>query len=297
MNPLVGLYRFPRGEDLSYYKDHFEVYDEDRKLNVQNWHTSFEDFEQNPYWIVNRIQSKDTRSRIITSLSARVKVNDWLDIQARGTMDYANDKLRQKFYASTAPALAGVNGRYIEMDYQEVLLYGDVMATAKKKWGDISLDAAMGASINDKIVNSVRYDSKTASLKFPNVFNLANIIMNGSASLDQKIDAHRQLQSVFATAQVGYRESLFVDVTARNDCASTLAYTQHESSVTGSLFFPLYQIASINKIIASTPAAITAAHCISFLTICRFCFLIVSAFLFPLPSQNLCRLCNACSVL
>ncbi len=32
MNPLVGLYRFPRGEDLSYYKDHFETYNEER-----NW--------------------------------------------------------------------------------------------------------------------------------------------------------------------------------------------------------------------------------------------------------------------
>ena len=122
------------------------------------------------------------------------------------------------------------------------------MATAKKKWGDISLDAAMGASINDKTVNSVRYDSKTASLKFPNVFNLANIIMNGSASLDQKIDAHRQLQSVFATAQVGYRESLFVDVTARNDWASTLAYTRHERT---GFFYPSVGASLIlNKLIA-----------------------------------------------
>lgn len=235
MNPLVGLYRFPRGKDLSYYKDNFEVYNEDRKLKVQNWHTSFEDFEQNPYWIVNRIQSKDIRSRVITSLSARVKVTDWMDIQARGNIDYIGDKLRQKFYASTAPALAGVNGRYIEMDYQEVLLYGDVMATVKKQWGDFSLDAAAGASINDKVVNSTRYDSKTASLKYPNVFNLANIIMNSSAVLEQRIDAHRQLQSVFATAQLGYKESIFVDVTARNDWASTLAYTKHEKS---GFFYP-----------------------------------------------------------
>ena len=43
---------------------------------------------------------------------------------------------------------------------------------------------------------------KTASLKYANVFNLANIIMNGSAGLDQKIDARRQLQSLFATAQL-----------------------------------------------------------------------------------------------
>ncbi|WP_077154913.1 SusC/RagA family TonB-linked outer membrane protein [Bacteroides bouchesdurhonensis] len=228
MNSLVGLYRFPRGEDLSYYKDHFEAYDEDRKLNTQNWHTFTEDFEQNPYWVVNRIQSKDTRMRSIVSISASLKVNDWMTIQARGNVDYLADKLRQKFYASTAPALCGANGRYIEMDYQETLVYGDVMMMGKKKWDDFTLDMAIGGSINDKNVNSIRYDSKNASLKYANVFNLANIIMNGSSSIDQKIDARRQLQSVFGTAQLGYREGIFLDLTARNDWSSTLAYTRHE---------------------------------------------------------------------
>ena len=230
MNPLVGLYRFPRGEDLSYYKEQFEVYDPERKLNVQNWHSSYEDFEQNPYWITNRIQSKDIRSRVIVSLSAHVKINEFLSLQTRGNIDFISDKLRQKFYASTAPALCGVNGRYIEMDYQECLLYADLMAMGKRKWGDISLDVALGASINDKIVNSTRYDSKTASLKYPNVFTLANIIMDGSASIDQKIDARRQLQSLYATAQVGYKDGVFIDLTARNDWTSTLAYTKYEKS-------------------------------------------------------------------
>ena len=230
MNPLVGLYRFPRGEDLSYYKDHFETYDEERKLGVQNWHTFTEDFEQNPYWITNRIQSKETRTRVILSLSANFKVNDWLTIQARGNMDYWADKLRQKFYASTATALCGANGRYIEMDYQETQMYGDVMAMVKKTWGDFTLDAAIGGSINDKVVNSTRYDSKNASLKFANVFNIANIVMNSSASIDQRIDQRRQLQSIFGTAQIGYKEKLFLDLTARNDWASTLSYTSHEKS-------------------------------------------------------------------
>ncbi|GCB35251.1 SusC/RagA family TonB-linked outer membrane protein [Bacteroides faecalis] len=235
MNPLVGLYRFPRGEDLSYYKDHFEAYDGDRRLNTQNWHTFTEDFEQNPYWVVNRIQSKDTRMRGIVSIAATLKVNDWMTIQARGNVDYLADKLRQKFYASTAPALCGANGRYIEMDYQETLIYGDVMMMGKKKWDDFTLDMAIGGSINDKNVNSIRYDSKNASLKYANVFNLANIIMNGSSSIDQKIDARRQLQSVFGTAQLGYREGVYLDLTARNDWSSTLAYTRHEKT---GFFYP-----------------------------------------------------------
>ena len=54
--------------------------------------------------------------------------------------------------------------------------------------------------------------------------------MNSSASIDQKIDEHRQLQSIFGTAQIGYKEKLFLDLTARNDWASTLAYTEHEKA-------------------------------------------------------------------
>ena len=69
--------------------------------------------------------------------------------------------VRQQFYASTAPALAGANGRYIEMDYQETQYYGDAILMMKKQWDAFSLNAALGASINDKTVNSTRYDSKT----------------------------------------------------------------------------------------------------------------------------------------
>lgn len=256
MNPLVGLYRFPRGEDLSYYKEHFEVFDEERNLNVQNWHTSYEDFEQNPYWIINRIQSKDTRVHAIVSLSAHMKINEWLSVQARGNVDYINDKIRQKFYASTAPALAGANGRYIEMDYQESQLYGDIMLMMKKHWNTLSLDVVAGGSINDKTVNSTRYDSKTASLKYANIFNLANIVMNGSAALDQKIDARRQLQSLFGTAQLGYKEFVYVDFTARNDWASTLAYTAHEKC---GFFYPSVGISWILSKLLPLPEWISFA--------------------------------------
>ena len=136
--------------------------DGSRNLNIQNWHTSYEDFEQNPYWITNRILSKENRMHVIVSLSANLKINDWLSLQARGNVDYINDKVRQQFYASTAPALAGANGRYIEMDYQETQYYGDAILMMKKQWDAFSLNAALGVSINDKTVNSTRYDSKNS---------------------------------------------------------------------------------------------------------------------------------------
>jgi len=235
MNPLVGLYRFPRGEDITAYKDNFEVWDDSRNLPVQNWHSDIQDFEQNPYWVLNRIKSKDVRNRVIASLSADLIVTNWFSIQARGSVDNIEDRVRQQFYASTAPALAGENGRYIEMYYDETMFYADVLGKFNTKWHSFTLQGAIGASINDKTVNSLRYDSKTASLKYANVFNIANINMNGSAYVNQQIDAHRQLQSVFGTAQLGYKEYLFLDLTARNDWSSTLAYTPNENS---GFFYP-----------------------------------------------------------
>ena len=58
MNPLQGLYTFPRGMDMAPYKENFEVYNEKRNMNVQNWYTTITDFEQNPYWLVNRTETR-----------------------------------------------------------------------------------------------------------------------------------------------------------------------------------------------------------------------------------------------
>ena len=180
MNPLVGLYRFPRGVDITPYREHFEVYDAGRKLNVQDWIAPSDDFEQNPYWVVNRIRSRSLRNRVMTSFTADWKVNGWLRLKARGNVDYVNDKVRQKFYASTAPALAGANGRYIESSYSETLFNGELLAMFDKRLSpDWEFSATAGAGLNDRTVNSLRIDSKTASLYFPNVFNVANIVMNG----------------------------------------------------------------------------------------------------------------------
>ena len=255
MNPLVGLYRFPRGMDITEYKEHFEVWNEERHLNVQNWHAPTKDFEQNPYWIQERITSRDQRIRAIASLALNLKITNCFSVQARGNVDYVNDKFRQKYYASTAPALAGDNGRYIDSGNEQVQTYGDVIGTYKGKFNDFSLDVSLGASINRKKVNELRYDSKTASLKFANVFNIANINMNTSAYISEQIDAVREMQSLFVTAQIGFRDYLFLDVSARNDWSSTLAYTTKESR---GFFYPSVGLSWLVNRVLKLPEQVTS---------------------------------------
>ncbi len=52
--------------------------------------------------------------------------------------------------------------------------------------------------------------------------------MSSSAYIESD-DARLQMQSFFAMAQLGYKESLYLDVTARNDWSSTLAFTERKS--------------------------------------------------------------------
>ena len=255
MNPLVGLYRFPRGMDITEYKEHFEVWSEERHLNVQNWHAPTEDFEQNPYWIQERITSRDQRTRAIVSLALNLKITNCFSVQARGNVDYVNDKFRQKYYASTAPALAGDNGRYIDSGNEQVQTYGDVIGTYKGKFSDFSLDVSLGVSISRKKANELRYDSKTASLKFANVFNIANINMNTSAYISERIDAIREIQSLFVTAQIGFRDYLFLDVSARNDWSSTLAYTSRESR---GFFYPSIGVSCLMNRVLKLPEQVTS---------------------------------------
>lgn len=250
MNPLAGLYSFPRGLNIAPYKQGFEAYNQERNMMTQNWYTDITDYEQNPYWLLNRIQSTDKRARAITALSANLKVTDWLTLQARGNVDYINDKFQQKIYASTSPGIAGVNGRYIDLSYQETLVYGDVMAMVNKKWNDISLNAALGGSVSDNRVTSLRLDSKTASLYYPNVFTVSNINMSSSAYINEQNDARRQMQSLFATAQLGYKESLYLDITARNDWSSTLAYTDSKNS---GFFYPSVGLSWVMNNMISMP--------------------------------------------
>lgn len=244
LNPLVGLYTFPRGTDMAPYRDGY-VWDDARQMPRQTWYKDVSDgMEGNPYWMKNFVTNKDTRIRTIASLSAALEVNSWLKLQARGTIDYISDRYEQQMWASTSPVLTGGswddktdNGRYAYSNSDELMGYADFMAMFNKSWNKFSLNAVAGASINHTKSNSLSMDSHLAGLHHPNVFTPTNINYGGMSARDGSGDFNNktQTQSVFATAQLGYAEALFLDVTARNDWSSTLYGTK---SLDSGFFYP-----------------------------------------------------------
>ncbi len=225
-NPLTGLYFFPRGLDFQDYKDNFETFSSARNTNVQNW-TADQDNQQNPYWILNRVPREDSRDRMIAMVTGMWKFNNWLSFQLRGSADKTYDKNDLKAYASTQTTLADANGRYILSKNEGSSSYGDALFIIDRPSEKFGFNAVVGTSIYDTRLGTQFVDSKGADLRFANVFSIQNIKQPG-ASIAEGL-TRQQLQSVFASAQIGYKSMVYLDVTGRNDWSSTLAYTNNTS--------------------------------------------------------------------
>jgi len=218
-NPLTGLYFFPRGLDFDEYKNNYELYDQGRNLMAQNWIADKDD-QQNPYWILNRNQNTNIRNRIFASINLTWHVVKGLDIIGRVNIDKTFDTFEQFIYATTQATLADYNGRYVKSQTIGTQLYGDLLANYGWQNDNWSINVNLGTSIRDMTVYNEYFDSFNADLKFANVFSLQNINQPGATMRQSEVQ--RQLQSVFASATIGLKRWLYLDLTGRNDWSSTL---------------------------------------------------------------------------
>lgn len=234
-NPIYTLFTFPRGGDFNQYKTNYETFDIARNMMTQNW---FENAGamNNPYWTLNRIPATANRTRATVNLDINVKITGWLNFKARGNADKTWDDFERKSYAGTQVTNASANGRYEISNKSYSQYYGDLLLSATKRTDFFSINSTIGTSITDKKLLGTRFDSNTRGLYYANLFTVTNMIDGGA--IRKQNDEHSQLQSVFGTVSIGYKDVFYLDATGRNDWSSTLP-TKNNSyfypSVGGSL--------------------------------------------------------------
>ena len=227
-NPLVGTYTFPRGGDWNGYKSNFETYNGELNANVQNWVTTTDETNSNPYWLLNRERPVVERNRYEFGGSIKYQIIDGLSLTGRMRYERADEHYVRNHYASSY----GNKYTYGKMDdnrYFSEQLYADLLAQYNHTWDDFSLNATLGTSMMQTRSNNVSllYEQSkfvapgNGGAYYPNIFNPSNFYMNGTTmGLERK-----RLNSVFGAVTFGFKEALFLDVTARNDWSSALAYT------------------------------------------------------------------------
>lgn len=245
-SPLSGLYMFPRGLDLDNYLENFEYLSPSRNLNLQNWFDiNFDEglggthHEQNPNWVLNRNPTDQNRHNIIGSAKLQFVLTDWLSLNARGTINKMWNNWERRVYAGTQGVLSGQtstaltvdNGRYYRRENSSTDLYGDILLLGNKDLSpDLSLNFTVGASITDYEYSGWSLEAR--KLIAPNAFILDGVFRGEANSMEEWGDAfgRSQKQGVFGSANLGFREYVYLDLTARNDWSSTLANTPSEKS-------------------------------------------------------------------
>ncbi len=222
---LIGIYSFPTGDDFSKYSgSNFEVWNPTRAMYVQNWpYIRNETFpNQNPYWVQKRNQNDNLLDQTVSSLTAKYKLNDWLSVQGRGIYDRIANSTEFRNYATSQAIVAGPNGGYGLGKFDTKYFYSDLLLMGDKLLSDaVSLTTLLGVS-NTKTTNNGLSVSSTipTSLSYPNYFSIfaLNGLFNKSESSVSTLS-----QAVFGNAVLGFKEKLYLDVTARNEWSSTVS--------------------------------------------------------------------------
>ncbi|MEG2370037.1 MAG: TonB-dependent receptor [Alistipes sp.] len=231
-NPLVSAYLFPRGEDFSLYEK-FERYNPGTKLMEQFWSGDMEGGDlrmQNPYWIANRNLRNTDKKRYMLSFAASYDILPWLNLVGRVRLDNANSLYTQKLYASSNTTVTdgGKNGHYTESRAFDSQTYADVMLNINKTFGeDWSLQANIGASINNIKSDEMSYRGPIQENGLPNIFDVVDL--DDTKKRAQKSGWVDQTQSIFASVEVGWRQMLYLTVTGRNDWPSQIAGSPQKS--------------------------------------------------------------------
>ena len=228
-SPMFGLYQFPTDNDFSKYdKNHFETYDATRGLYAQNWPYEKNEFSsnQNPYWIAYRNLNERSSSRYISSFKAKYDFAKWINLQVRTTLDGYDNRNQAENYATTDPVAQstqqGINGSYFTGQGYGTHLYSDALLLINTKISsDFSLEATLGLTDDRSFdYNTTLSSSDQYGLSLANYFSANNYDLKHPLAIGEH-EYKSITQGALATAIIGYKETVFLSATGRNEWAST----------------------------------------------------------------------------
>lgn len=180
-----------------------------------SWTTTYDGKIRNPYWAAYNNTNNDTKNRVLGFTSLKYKFTDWLNIQGRYGLDYYSFGSKDRL--ATGTPYWYPEGDLIEKTTSFYESNADILMTFNKQLSDkFGLMASAGGNIM-----YTRTDNMTGQangLVVPDFFVLQNGINVTSVSDIQR----KQINSLYATASLSYDNTLYLDMTGRNDWDSTL---------------------------------------------------------------------------
>lgn len=187
-------------------------------------------FFDNPYWARDNYLQEDTRNRFFGMGRVTIDIMEGLSLTGQAGTDFYQFSLREGI-----PVQSVATAFYLEEErrFQETNL--EARLNYRTNLGPVSLNAMAG-------VNRMRqFDRRTTGessggLLLEGFFNLSNSAANPILETEQE---EWGINSVFASASLGFMDWIYVDLTARNDWSSTLPEDEN------SYFYPSASVAFV----------------------------------------------------
>jgi TonB-linked SusC/RagA family outer membrane protein len=255
-NPLTGLYLHPVGIDREIYKNKYEYFEASTNMIKQYESSNFDgSIQQNPYWLVNKNPSQDIAQRVLANVSVSYKITEKFSLQSRVSYDKSFFTFDKKLYGGSDPTSVPENGRYVVEKTENTQQYIDLIGSYNTNISEnITFTGLLGTSLTKYSIGDQMFlDSGNSSvgLKYPNYFAISNFV--STKDIIETV-SNREVQSVFASANIGFDNKYFLDVTGRTDWSSTLVNTASES-----FFYPSVGLTGVLSDIFELPEVISFA--------------------------------------
>lgn len=202
-----------------------------------NWH-------DNPYFTMNENTNGFNKDRIFGNARVDIDITKNLSLMLRTGIDYFGE-LRTARRAYSTQRFA--RGQYREDDIFFKEQNTDFLLSYNKEaTEDFTIGASIGGNIREEENRFKRISAN--SLSIPGIYNFAN---SAEPLSKTQFNDMRRINSLYAFANISYKNYLFLDVTGRNDWSSTLPADNN------SYFYPSVGLSAILSDMFTLPKAVS----------------------------------------
>ncbi len=182
----------------------------------QNWYFS-DDWHTNPYWEAYENYNNDFKDQFQAFARVNIEFTPWLKGYVRSSMDTYTTK---RFTRIANYALrANGEGSYTEVWKNRRAIQQDFLLTFSKDFSDFNL-TINGGGASEYYIN-MQQGTTITGLAIPNFFSLNNAKYPEETSAGTTV-YQKRINSLYASAQLSYKNWLFIELTDRQDWSSAL---------------------------------------------------------------------------
>ena len=255
-NPIYHLYTTPRDTDMDYYKENYEAngqwyssgdptgkgeqvyYVKDgSSYKKQTGHVLLTGPMQNysymspgrnnPYWLTNKNYDESIEDRFSVSFNGTLKIIEGLNLAGRVSLDHSKYNNEGGRYATTWYDVGMYRyGSYWLSNSRTNDFYADAMLSYNKEFAkDWSVSATAGfvAHTTNSNNSGTYVADATIDMTKDNIVSEISSVVNrfepssGSSGVTSKGKSNNWDKAALATAQIGWRDIVFVDASYRHD--------------------------------------------------------------------------------